>query len=207
MYRQKTVNLGNLVLSLSDAMDLASPLLMQHQLRTAFVVWKMGMAAKLVNDRIEKSFMAALLHDIGALSPEEKIDVHSFDVGNTEVHCIRGEKLLNNINCLKDSAKLVRFHHREWLQWNNSIEDPLVFDSQLLSLSDYLERLIRRDQYILHQNEYIISEIRSKAGSFFHPLIVDLFMEISNSEEFWLDIMSTHLFSLLRNEGPFKKSR
>jgi hypothetical protein len=46
MQRQTAVNLGNLVLSLSDAMDLASPSIIQHQQRTAFVVWEMGKAAK-----------------------------------------------------------------------------------------------------------------------------------------------------------------
>jgi HD-GYP domain-containing protein (c-di-GMP phosphodiesterase class II) len=72
MQRNITVNLGNLVLSLSDAMDLASPLLIQHQQRTAFVVWKMGKAARLSSKRLEKVFIAALLHDIGAFSLEKK---------------------------------------------------------------------------------------------------------------------------------------
>ncbi len=66
MQRRVSVNLGNLVLSLSDAMDLASPSLWQHQQRTAFIVWEMGRIAKLSDVRIENSFIAALLHDIGA---------------------------------------------------------------------------------------------------------------------------------------------
>ncbi|MFH2012570.1 MAG: HDOD domain-containing protein, partial [Pseudomonadota bacterium] len=66
MQRQITVNLGNLVLSLSDAMDLASPLLIQHQQRTAFVAWEIGKAAGLPTERLENIFITALLHDIGA---------------------------------------------------------------------------------------------------------------------------------------------
>jgi len=54
MRRNITVTLGNLVLSLSDAMDLASPLLIQHQQRTAFIVWEMGKAARLSSERLEK---------------------------------------------------------------------------------------------------------------------------------------------------------
>lgn len=53
MRRNITVGLGNLALSLSEAMDLASPLLIQHQQRTAFVVWEMGKAAKLSSERLE----------------------------------------------------------------------------------------------------------------------------------------------------------
>ena len=205
MQRNITVNLGNLVLSLSDAMDLASPLLTQHQQRTALVVWKMGKTANFSDQRLEKIFIAALLHDIGAFSLEEKISLRNFEVENLEEHCIRGELLLNNIPWLKDSAKIIRFHHKEWQQWGESIENPVVFESQLLSLADNLERAINREHYILHQHEDIISKMESLSGSALHPQVVDLFKSISHSEEFWLDLVSPRLYSILLHEGPFRK--
>lgn len=206
MQRNLTVNLGNLVLSLSDAMDLASPSLTQHQQRTAFVAWEMGKAAKLSTERLEKTFIAALLHDIGALSLEEKISIHNSEFENLDDHCIRGELLLNNRPWLKDSAKIIRFHHKEWQSWSESIGNPVVFDSQLLALADSLERLIKRGRYILHQHEEIIEKIKSLSGSSFHPCVADLFLTISNREEFWLDLVSPRLYSLLLNEGPFRKT-
>ena len=205
MQQNITVNLGNLVLSLSDAMDLASPSLIEHQQRAAFVVWEMGKAARVSNKKLEEIFLAALLHDIGAFSLEEKIAIRNFEVKNVEDHCIRGEILLSNIPWLKDSSKIIRFHHKEWQHWNESIENSLVLESQLLFLADYTERQIRRDQYILHQYEDIISKIESLSGSLFHPQVVDLFLTISNREEFWLDLVSPRLNILLLNEGPFRK--
>src|SRR5450759_3720232 len=205
MQRNITVNLGNLVLSLSDAMDLASPLLIQHQQRTAFVVWEIGKAARLSIERLEKVFIAALLHDIGAFSLEEKISLRDFEIEKVEDHCIRGELLLNNIPWLKDSAKIIRFHHKEWQHWGESIENPIVLESQLLFLADYLERAIKREDYILHQHEDIISKIESLSGSSLHPQVVDLFISVCHSEEFWLDLVSPRLYSLLLNEGPFRK--
>ena len=205
MQRQITVNLGNLVLSLSEAMDLADPSLIQHQQRTAFAVWGMGKAAGLSSERLEQIFIAALLHDIGAFSLEEKISIRNFEIENVENHCIRGETALRNIPWLKASSRIIRFHHKEWHQWKESIENPLVFESQLLFLADYLERKISRDHYILHQHEDIILKIRSLSGSLFHSRVVDLFLTISNREEFWLDLVSPRLYSLLLNEGPFRK--
>ena len=114
MQRKVSVNLGNLVLSLSDAMDLANPLLAQHQQRTAFVVWEMGKCANLSVNRLEKNFIAALLHDICAISLEEKIPLLSGEVNNTEEHCIRGSILLDKIPWLKDAAQIIRCHHKEW---------------------------------------------------------------------------------------------
>ncbi len=205
MQRQITVNLGNLVLSLSDAMDLASPLLIQHQQRVAFVVWEIGKAMGLPNERLERTFIAALLHDIGAFSLEEKISLRNFEVENVEDHSIRGSILLSNLPWLKDASKIIRFHHKEWRHWEESIETPLVVESQILFLADHLERQIKRDLYILHQHEDIISTIESLSGSLFHSQVVDLFRTISNCEEFWLDLVSPRLYSLLLHEGPFRK--
>ena len=205
MRRHTTVNLGNLLLSLSDAMDLASPSLIQHQQRTAFIVWEMGRVANLPNERLEKNFIAALLHDIGAFSLEEKISLRNYETENVEPHCIRGEILLRNIPWLKDSSKIIRLHHKEWHHWEESIENSLVFGSQLLFLADYLERQIIRDQYILHQHEDIISKIKSFSGSLIHSRVVDLFLTVSNREEFWLDLVSPRLYSLLLNKGPYRK--
>lgn len=206
MKRDIIVNLGNLVLSLSDAMDLADPSLAQHQQRTAFVAWEIGKAAGFLNERLEKIFIAALLHDIGALSLEEKIALRNSDFEELEEHCIRGETLLNNIPWLRHSAKIIRFHHKEWQQWDESINNPVVLESQVLFLADHLERVIDRGKYILHQHEDIISEIKSMSGSLFHPQVVDLFASVSHTEEFWLDLSSSRLYSVLLNEGPSRRT-
>ena len=72
MQRKVLVNLGNLLLSLSEMVDLANPLIVQHQQRTAFIAWEIAKTAGLCDDIIENIFMSALLHDIGAISVEEK---------------------------------------------------------------------------------------------------------------------------------------
>jgi HD-GYP domain-containing protein (c-di-GMP phosphodiesterase class II) len=199
-----TVNVGNMVLSLSDAMDLASPALIQHQQRVAYVAWRMGRAAGHPHERLERTFIAALLHDIGAFSLEEKFSIRSFEVEDIEEHCLRGEMLLRDVPWLKDSALLIRHHHREWQQWEEPIENPVVLDSQLLCLADYLERLIRRDEHILQQKDDIVSTIRSHTGGLFHRDVVELFLAVCYKEEFWLDLVSPRLFSQLLNDGPFR---
>ncbi len=205
MQRIVTVNLGNLILSLSDAMDLASSSLAQHQQRVAFVVWELGKTANLPNEIIESIFIGALLHDIGALSLEDKIAVRNSRVKNVEDHCIRSELLLAQAPWLTDASKIIRFHHKSWQDWEESIDAPLVLESQLLHLADYLERLINRNKYILHQHEDIIAKIKSLSGSSFHPRVIDYLLAASNREEFWLDLVSPRLYSLLLNEGPFRK--
>ncbi|MCF6148281.1 MAG: HD domain-containing protein [Candidatus Kuenenia sp.] len=205
MQRGTTVNLGNLILSLSDAMDYASSFLVQHQQRVAFIVWEMSRAANLPVGRTETNFVAALLHDIGAFSVEEKIAIRNIEIENIEDHSIRGALLLENIPLLKGTPELIRAHHKAWKHWKEPIETSLVFDSQLLHVANYLECLIDRNKHILHQNEDIISKINTLSGSVFHPQIIDLLNNVSKREEFWLDIVSPRLYSVLLHEGPYRR--
>ena len=78
MKRQLMVNLGNLLLSLSETTYLTNPLIAQHQHRTAFIALEVAKNANLEPETTENIFTAALLHDIGAITVEEKIAVHSF---------------------------------------------------------------------------------------------------------------------------------
>lgn len=205
MREEITVNLGNLVLSLSDAMDLANPSLTQHQQRTAYTVWQMGKTDKLEIEKLEQCFMAALLHDIGALSLEEKITVRNYEVEDTELHCIKGSCLLEQTPWFKKIGKIIRYHHKEWQQWGESIDNPIVYSSQLVFLADFIERQINRDIHILNQNEDIIIALKACSGKILHPKLVDLFIATSIREEFWLDLVSPRLYSILLNDGPFRK--
>ena len=204
MYPKISVNLGNLILSLSDALDLAFSSLAMHQQRTAFIAWELGKQAKLQEKRIENVFIAGLLHDIGALSIEEKKSLHDNETSAMEAHCIRGQHLFKSNPWLAPCADLVRYHHRDWVTCEEPRDAPEVFDSQLLYLADYLERQIDRKTYILHQDQVLCSRLKELADKQISSEIVDLFLEVSHREEFWLDLTSPRLYSLLLHNGPFQ---
>ena len=199
-----TINLGNFLLSLSDAMDLASPKLTRHQQRVALISLRLGQAAGLSEERLANLFSAALLHDIGALSPEDKINVHDCEVVNPELHCIRGAALFASVPLLASGSDIIKYHHLPWHWWQEPIEKPNVLEAQLVSLADHLERSIDRETCILQQCREIGERIRSLSGTAFHPHAVELFQENSGTEAFWLDIVSPRLYSLLLHSGPYQ---
>ncbi|OGL46776.1 MAG: c-di-GMP phosphodiesterase [Candidatus Schekmanbacteria bacterium RBG_16_38_11] len=203
MQRKISVNFGNLLLSLSEIMDLASPILVQHQQRTAFIAWEIGKVAGLKNDVLEKIFIAALMHDVGAISVEEKVAIHNFEENDLEFHCIRGEVLTQKVPQFKNVSKIIRYHHKEWQTWDEPIGTPHVLASQIVLLADYIERLIDRNKYILHYNQEIIDKVLPLAGKIVHPHIIDYFMETSKREEFWLDLVSSRLYPHLLRHGPY----
>jgi len=199
-----TMNVANVLLSFSDAIDLAAPVLAQHQQRVAFAALEMGTLAGLPEDLIETTFIAALLHDVGALSFEEKSALHNFE-GDCEMHCIRGAILVHEVPWLRSTTEIIRHHHRPWTVWGEPIDTPHVMASQLIMLADHLERLVNRSEYILHQEKELVSRITALSGSVFHPDIVDLFVQVSCREEFWLDLASPRLYSLLLHDGPHRQ--
>lgn len=196
------INVGNLLLSISDAVDMVSPAIASHQLRTAYIAWQIAIAAGLPRNSVRRLFKASLLHDIGALAPEDKIKLHAFEAINTEPHCIIGELLFRMTPLLEKSAGIVRFHHRKWSDWHTSIETPDVLESQILYTADFIERLIRRDVFILNQVDSITSHLESHSGSAIHNGVVDLFIEVASREDFWLDITNNRLYSILHDHGP-----
>ena len=206
MLQELNVKFGNFLLSLSDAMDIASPRIASHQMRTAFIAWKLALSAGLSEDKVENIYLAALLHDIGALSLEEKVQLHAgFENIKPQTHCILGEALYELSPLLKPAAKIVRHHHRPWQDWDEPIDSSHVTESQILYLSDEIERSILRKAYILHQIDKLNAKMATLAGLKIHADIVNLFLQLSKYEDFWLDLTSPRLYSLLLHFGPFRK--
>jgi len=205
MLQELKIKFSNFLLSLSDAMDIANSAIALHQMRTAFIAWKLGLVAGLSEESIERLYLAALLHDIGALSLEEKIQMLiDFENTNPNIHCLLGEALLEQSPLLRKSAKIVRHHHTYWKDWKESIDNPLVLESQIVCLSDEIERSISRNVYILHQVNKLIGRMVSISGKKIHKDVVDIFMQVSKYEDFWLDLTSPRLYSLLLHCGPFR---
>ncbi len=210
MLQEINVKFNNFLLSLSDAIDLASPRLALHQIRTAFIAWKIAVSAGLDDSTVDNIYLAALLHDIGALSLEEKINLHiGFEDVDPDVHCILGEALFEMTDLLAPAAKLIRYHHTPWEQWDQqgvSLNAPAVMESQIINLADMIERLVDRKGYILHQRENIMSQVLACTfgGNEIHRDVTDAFVRISEHEDFWLDLVSSRLYSLLLHFGPFR---
>ncbi len=203
MKRQITVNLGNLLLSLSEITDLMDPLVSQHQQKTAFIAIEIAKAFNVNPDILEKIFTAALFHDIGAITVEEKLAVHKGKDVNLDVHCIKGEILLNEIPWFQKIAKTVRHHHRIWIDWEDSLDNPLVLTSQIILLADSVERMIQEDRYILHQSGVIMEQIQRMQDKVIAGELVRCFLEVAAREEFWLDLVSPRLYHVLLSQGPY----
>ncbi|MHB1360112.1 MAG: HD-GYP domain-containing protein [Rhodocyclaceae bacterium] len=204
MWRHLTANFADLLFSVSAAMDQADAALVDHQMRTAYVCAELARAAGLDFEQTERLVIAALLHDIGALSPEAKSSIHSGQECRLEPHCQRGGQLFREAAWLAPAAVIVDWHHTPMEQHREAGRGLTAFDvlgAQMLCLADHLEVAVRRDTFILHQVGTLRAGIRQFSGSLFHADVVALFDQVSGNDHFWLELVARDLGQQLRKRN------
>ncbi|MDO8959650.1 MAG: HD domain-containing protein [Rhodocyclaceae bacterium] len=204
MWHHLTANFADLLFSVAEAMDLVDASLADHQMRTAYVCAELARVAGLDFEQTERLAIAALLHDMGALSPEAKMGVHSAKESRLEPHCQRGGQLFREAAWLAPAAAIVDWHHTpmtKHLLAGRGLADFDVLGAQMLCLADHLEVAIRRDTFILHQVDALRAGIHQFAGSLLHADVVALFDQVSGNDCFWLELVARDLGQQLRKRN------
>ena len=125
-----TIDLTRFIVMLSDALELAAPGMAMHQTKTSYI--SLRIADKLGFSRARKRDLiyASLLHDIGALSPEEKVELETLDPLLVEKHSRGGQIVLSRVPLLSRSAAIVGNHHVPWKSLREQ-DEPEGFDSNI----------------------------------------------------------------------------
>lgn len=190
MNRQSHLRLSNVILSLSSALDLVNWFVVNHHRHVASFAGRI--AAEIgMNDEDQSALaVAAALHDIGAISFEERFSL-DFDAQGLMKHAELGFHLLGSFKPFYRAAELVRHHHVAWDHGfgSESKGGPVPAASHVLHLADRAAVLIRREEDILKQVKPICETIRGERSRLFKPELVDVFLHVADRESFWLDAM------------------
>jgi len=203
---EKRISLTELVMAVSQALDLVSPSLVNHHRQVAYVA--LAVSEELGLSEIERYNLAVAgaLHDAGALSLKERLDALNFEMESqatanqekSHLHAEVGYRLLKTFKPFEEIARIVRHHHVLWHHGEGRLRQGLEVHplSNVLFLADRVSVLVRRDQDILGQSEEIRAKIAGGAGEKFQPEAVDAFLKASARESFWLDLVFPELARL-----------
>lgn len=189
------VSLFDVIMSLPGVIDMVSPELEGHHKRVAYIALniaaKMGLPVQTQNDL----FLAALLHDCGALSLKERLNALQFDIeGDRGIfnHTETGWRLLKTFKPLEKAAHIVRYHHTSWNKPEYVISSGLKApeESFILHLADRVDVIAGRHQYAASQAENVKGLVKKESGEKFMPDAVDAFLSLSESRSFWTDVMN-----------------
>ena len=136
--------------------------------------------------------IGAYLHDIGKfniskeiLNKKENLNDKEFEVFKD--HCVYGEEIISEIECLKPFIPMVKYHHerydgRGYPEGLKGEEIPYL--SRILAIIDSYDSMIFKNQYI---NDMIIEEaknyIKAESGRAFDPELVDSYIKMLESKE------------------------
>jgi len=185
-------SLFDLILCISDAVDLISPTVADHHRRVAYFAYRLGCQYGLSLERCKDLAIAAALHDIGAISLRERLDMLAFEIETPLYHSEIGYLLISGLKSFAKSAEIVRFHH---VYWNDgagkvSMGLPVPVESHILHLADRVSVLIDPRQEVLSQVKGIRNRVEQKSGVMFMPDIVDAFLDLAEKDYFWFDLVS-----------------
>jgi HD-GYP domain-containing protein (c-di-GMP phosphodiesterase class II) len=194
------LNLWDLVSSLAKTFDMMSPAVADHCQRVAYIALRLGEELNLPPGELQEVSVAGALHDIGAFSLNERMDLLAFEVNRPERHSLAGFLLLKDVPLFSRVSSLVRFHHLPWRNgegaaWNGK---PVPRSSHILHLADRVAVSISRGPAVLGQVEGICETVSRHKGDLFVPEYADAMLRIARKDYVWLDIASQTMDAALR---------
>lgn len=198
-------NLYDLIACISKAQDLVSTKLSNHQPQVAYLSFRLAEHIGLPTEMRNDIFFAALIHDIGALSSRERLELVELEPINANNHGFRGAKLLEGFKPLQNAAGIIKYHHLPWNDGGGSsyMGEQVSLASHIVHLADRTCALVSPKRNIITQLPDIISVIRRLANSVFKPDLVEALSDLSAKEYIWLDLISSDPGKRILDTGMF----
>ncbi len=203
-------DLRHVIYALSDALDLVGVDDIGHGKRVGIMAYECGRRKGLTGPDLTFLFDLGILHDIGVSSTQiHRRIVGEFAWAGTGPHCDLGATLLQEFKPLAPLALPVRHHHTPWEELITlGLGPDITWQANLICLTDRVDARLMvhaaHDATLAHVEE-IRTEIRDHAGTMFAPDLVNLFLETSRSESFWLMLEPRSIQSFIQDmlsQGP-----
>ncbi|MDX1270011.1 MAG: HD domain-containing protein, partial [Oceanisphaera sp.] len=128
---------------------------------------------------------------------------------NAQEHCHVGHEMLAGFQPLAELAPIILYHHTKWEELSSlPVDEEDALFANLIFLVDRVDALTASHygKDLLTAREGVCEHIASLSGSLFAPQLVELFMQVSQSEAFWLSLEPPHLerflFHMEREHQP-----
>jgi len=199
------VSFYNIILCLSNALDLIAPEVGNHHKQVAYLAFRLAESIKLPAEQQKEIFFSALLHDIGALSRKERLELIENEPFNVNNHAFKGAKLLNEFKALLNISKIVKFHHLPWGNGEGTayMGEKVPMASHLIHLADRTCAKIKPSRNVISQVSNILSLINKDKGTIFEPDLVDSLFELGKKDYIWMDLVSDSPIDKIQNIGMF----
>lgn len=182
-----------LLFAVTGALDIADEYFRMHAIRVLFASLRIGEELNLDNTTLKRLFMAAILHDVGVLSDQERAELMALEVpqDKVELHSRRGKELLQSLPGFENLASIVGYHHHPVFAMPETEE---AFLANIIHLADRI--VVAAGDGLLEpgQVEESLGWVRENAGIQFDPRIVAAFDRLTDLPSFWLDLTTDYVW-------------
>ncbi|MBI5189163.1 MAG: HD domain-containing protein [Nitrospirae bacterium] len=184
------IKLSRVIMGLSSALDLVNQFVVNHHRQVTGFAGKIADEMGLPDSEMSDLAIASALHDIGAVSFNERFEM-TFNATGLQKHAELGYLLLKDFTPFRQAARMIRCHHIPWDHGNGSEYKgkPVPLGGHIIHLADRAAVLLDNRGHVLTQVDGVRDAILREKGNMFHPDVVDAFMRVSAREFFWLDSM------------------
>ena len=196
-----TVSVMELVICLSEVIDLMSEEIRDHHKRVACGAYQLAQASGITGEARRDIVIAAALHDIGGLSLEAR-KCAALHFEDTNSHAEKGYKLLSGFEPFHDIAHFIRHHHAHWNYGRGTDADgkPIPRASQIILMADRISVVLTPGINALTQAEQAAGRIVRQSNIVYDPALVDVFEQVAPRDAFWLNIMSQSFYDAIMEE-------
>lgn len=182
-----------------------APTLSSHHQQVAYLAFCLAEELSLPYERQKNIFLAALIHDIGALTIDEKLTLIDSEPFNANDHAFQSAKLFASFAPMKDATDIVRYHHLPWNHGNGtkyrSIDVP--YESHILHLADRVCANLQIRQFDITCIQDIINETSMSAPALFDPALINALRRLGKKEYIWFDLASQSPIQPILDLGLF----
>jgi HD-GYP domain-containing protein (c-di-GMP phosphodiesterase class II) len=198
--RTLRANIFDLATAIAKVVDLMNTAVGHHHIQVAYWAYQLADVLALPDDEKFEVFIAALLHDIGAFSLQERLDLLEFEDTKPGEHAIAGSLILERFEPFESIAKLIKFHHLPWRQGRGAFQDgaPVPAGSHIIHLADRVAVQISPHEPVLAQVDSICKALSKRSGEVFVPEHVNALLTFKHREYVWLDATSSQIENILK---------
>lgn len=199
--RRKYVNLYELLNCLTSAADLISPQLANHHQQVAYMAFQIADHMELPIQQKQDTVLAGLMHDIGATSLAERLELAENEPPSVYDHAFKGADMIESVPYLKQAGNIIRYHHVPWNygQGKTFLGEQVPLLSGILYLADRAVLMLDKAKETIGQVPGIRDSIMRQKGVRFMPEAVDAFVRLSHKEYIWMDITYDRLYNTMQN--------
>ncbi len=174
------------------AVDAKDPYTRGHSERVAEVSRTLARHLGLPDERVQKIWIAALVHDVGKIGIDDKILkkgglLTEEEYAHMREHPVIGAEILDPIEPLRDTLAVVRWHHECWngRGYPDGLRgEEIPLEARIVAVADTFDAITTHRPYQeAYSRAFAVETIERLAGSRFDAKVVTAFLSACNKGE------------------------